>query len=78
MATFKFAEKKKKKNVYLREGGQREEAGGCTAGRLSHDGDPVGVTPEVPDIVPDPLEGRDLVQQAHVARSLFGVQAHEA
>ena len=51
----------------LGERGEHVVSDASTAGRLPHDGHPVGVATEVGDVLLHPLQRQVLVQQAHVA-----------
>ena len=56
----------------LRQGRRLKHAHRPGTGRLAEDGDVAGVAPERRDVVAHPLEGRDVVEDAVVARRLLG------
>ena len=57
---------------------QQVEADTAGPGRLSHQGDVVGVPAELGDVVLHPLHGHQLVEHPGVARSVLGVEIEEA
>jgi hypothetical protein len=48
------------------------EQGGVATGALAEEGDLLGVTAEVGDVVLDPLDGEDLVLEADVGAASLG------
>ena len=58
--------------------GCREDGDWRGSGVLSEDGDLVGVSAEVLDVLLDPFEDQDLIQDTHVARGGLVVSCQEA